>query len=102
MPEDAEVARHVLVSGRVQGVGFRAWVQDRAVELGLGGWVRNTRDGRVEAVFVGDTVRVHEMIEACRRGPSVSRVSHVDVREASVDELSATRSGERFSVLPTR
>jgi acylphosphatase len=65
------------------------------------GWVRNRRDGSVEAVFGGPAERVSEMIAACRRGPSSARVDGVREEEASADALSLRRSGERFSVLPT-
>ena len=67
------VIRHVVVRGRVQGVGYRAFVEDEALRLGLEGWVRNRRDGTVEAVFSGADEAVAAMIEACRRGPSAAR-----------------------------
>lgn len=70
---------HVFISGRVQGVFFRANTRDRARELGLGGWVRNLPDGRVEAVFEGEEDRVREMIEWCHRGPRFASVSRVEV-----------------------
>ena len=61
--------RRVVVRGRVQGVGYRAWTEDTAILNGLDGWVRNRRDGTVEAVFAGPAEAVDGMIEACRRGP---------------------------------
>lgn len=64
----------IVVSGRVQGVGFRAWTERRARELNLSGWVRNLRDGTVEAVFHGPADKVDEMIGHCRRGPAHARV----------------------------
>lgn len=64
----------IVLSGRVQGVGFRAWAERRARELGLSGWIRNRRDGTVEAVFAGRTARVDEMVGSCRRGPTHARV----------------------------
>ena len=69
----------VRVHGRVQGVFFRADTRDRAVSLGLAGWVRNAADGSVEAVFEGDGRRVESMVEWCRRGPSGARVDEVEV-----------------------
>ncbi|WP_328516576.1 acylphosphatase [Tardiphaga alba] len=63
------IIRHVIVTGRVQGVGYRAWTGDQAILLGLQGWVRNRRDGSVEAVFAGPKDAVMEMIELCHRGP---------------------------------
>ena len=70
---------HVRIEGRVQGVGFRAWVENEATGLGLGGWVRNRRDGTVEAVFGGDPDSVAEMLRRCKMGPPSARVTSVDV-----------------------
>jgi acylphosphatase len=70
---------HVVVRGSVQGVFFRAETRNRARSLGVEGWVRNTRDGAVEAVFEGDDERVDSMVEWARRGPSGARVSDLDV-----------------------
>lgn len=70
---------HVVVTGRVQGVFFRAEARDRARSLGLGGWVRNNGDGTVEAVFEGDEERVESMVEWCRRGPAHADVENVQV-----------------------
>jgi acylphosphatase len=96
-----ETIRHVLVRGRVQGVGFRAWTEYTALERGLEGWVRNRRDGAVEAVFAGASATVAAMVEACRHGPRGARVDALDQREGSADELTLRRPGELFSVLPT-
>lgn len=71
-------AVRVVIEGRVQGVGFRYWMIERAGGLGLDGWVRNRRDGSVEAVFQGAPARVAEMIAACRQGPSMARVMAVE------------------------
>ncbi|MCL4767790.1 MAG: acylphosphatase [Hyphomicrobiaceae bacterium] len=70
---------HVRIEGRVQAVGFRAWVEEAAGGLGLDGWVRNRRDGAVEAVFGGDPDAVGEMLRRCERGPPAARVSRVEV-----------------------
>lgn len=70
---------HVFVSGRVQGVFFRASAAQRARELGLTGWVRNLGDGRVEAVFEGGRGTVEEAIAWCRHGPSYAAVDAVEV-----------------------
>ena len=69
----------VRVTGRVQGVYFRAETAERATALGLGGWVRNAPDGGVEAVFEGSDERVTSLVEWCRRGPVGARVDHVAV-----------------------
>ena len=97
----SEAIRHVTIRGRVQGVGYRAWVEHRAVAHDLEGWVRNRRDGPVEAVFAGPADVVTDMIAACRRGPSYARVDAVDDEAATSDLLNLRRAGERFSVLPT-
>jgi acylphosphatase len=67
----------VRIEGRVQGVWFRAWTQERAVALGLSGWVRNRRDGTVEALFAGPEAAVVAMLAACRHGPPAARVARV-------------------------
>jgi acylphosphatase len=95
------VIRHVTISGRVQGVGYRAFVDHEARARHLDGWVRNRRDGRVEAVFAGRAEAVTAMIAACRRGPSSARVDAVHEAAADTDMLSLRPPGERFSVLPT-
>jgi len=69
----------VIVRGHVQGVSFRAEARDRARSLGLGGWVRNTPEGSVEAVFEGEDERVDSMVGWCRRGPSGAHVEDVEV-----------------------
>ncbi|HEY7230101.1 MAG TPA: acylphosphatase [Pseudolabrys sp.] len=92
---------HVFVRGRVQGVGYRAFVEDEARQRGLRGWVRNRRDGSVEAVFAGSPVEVEAMIEACRRGPFSARVTALDQRTGTEADLTARPLGETFSVLPT-
>jgi acylphosphatase len=94
-------ARHVSIRGRVQGVGYRAWVADEAARRKLEGWVRNRRDESVEAVFSCPDDDVAAMIEACRRGPALARVEAIDERIADTGELGLRRDGERFSVLPT-
>jgi acylphosphatase len=93
--------RHVTIRGRVQGVGYRAWVEDEATGRGLEGWVRNRSDRSVEAVFAGASDVVSDMITACRRGPYSARVDAVQDETANSDMLNLRRAGERFSVLPT-
>lgn len=68
---------HLQISGRVQGVFFRAWTAESARRLGLAGWVRNRFDGSVEAVFEGPAGKVDEMVERCRRGPDHARVDSI-------------------------
>ena len=94
------VIRHVVIRGRVQAVGYRAWTDIMARRHGLQGWVRNRRDGSVEAVFAGARDAVEAMVADCRSGPPGARVDAIDGRQGSADEL-AMRNGEEFAVLPT-
>ncbi|MFO1089894.1 MAG: acylphosphatase [Hyphomicrobiales bacterium] len=86
---------HVLIRGRVQGVGYRAWTAARARELKLTGFVRNRRDGAVEAVFGGEAPAVQKMLELCREGPLGARVTAVETVGKGVSAFAA------FEVLPT-
>jgi acylphosphatase len=95
------VIRRVVVRGRVQGVGFRAFVEDEARRRRLAGWVRNRRDGSVEAVFAGSVDDVDGMMAAVRHGPPSARVDVVDVDLVGDTELSQRPPGETFSVLRT-
>ena len=101
MSDEPRIIRHVLVRGQVQGVGFRAFVEHHALQRGLEGWVRNRRDGGVEALFAGPANIVSEMVARCRRGPSTARVDAIRDEVVSPDALNLRRAGERFSVLPT-
>jgi acylphosphatase len=92
---------HVTIRGRVQGVGYRAWVEYQAVASHLEGWVRNRRDGSVEALFAGSPKAVAEMVALCRHGPPSARVEAVLNETAHPDELGLRQAGEAFSVLPT-
>lgn len=74
-------AVHVNVSGRVQGVAFRAWLSDEAREARVDGWVRNRQDGRVEAVLAGDNLAVEGLLSRLWQGPPAARVTDVDVDE---------------------
>ncbi len=86
---------HLIVTGHVQGIGYRAWVEDEAMKRGIAGWVRNRRDGSVEAVFSGAEDSVDTMMAACNRGPLGARVSDVIPSDYLGPPLS------RFTVLPT-
>jgi len=107
---------HARIHGRVQGVFYRAWTEETARGLGLSGWVRNRRDGTVEALFCGPAGAVEQMLLKARSGPPLARVDRIiaeEVREpphelpheppgAPLDELLSGPPGEpRFQVLPT-
>lgn len=74
------VRTHVFVSGRVQGVFFRVETRSEAMKRNVAGWVRNTSEGRVEAIFEGEKADVEQLINFCRRGPPGARVTEIDVR----------------------
>ena len=86
---------HVRIEGRVQGVGYRAFVERNALALGLEGWVRNRRDGSVEAIFQGPDDNIDEMLGLCRRGPPASAVTGVETIEEGVGAFTG------FEVRPT-
>ena len=96
-----DVIFQVVIRGGVQGIGFRAWTEITALELGVEGWVRNCRDGSVEALFAGSEEVVLTMIELCRNGPPDAHVETIDQREVGFEDLALRRRGELFSVLGT-
>ena len=71
----------LILSGRVQGVGFRFWVKGKVKELGLNGWVRNLETGQVEVVLEGEESLVKKMVSECRQGPMLARVDKMEVFE---------------------
>jgi acylphosphatase len=85
----------VVISGRVQGVGYRAWAEETARELGLSGWVRNRRDGSVEAMFMGHDDVVEEMLALCMEGPAGAAVADLETH------VSADPVEPGFRMLPT-
>jgi acylphosphatase len=91
----------VMITGRVQAVGYRAWVEYQATASELDGWVRNRRDGSVEAVFAGNAKAVADLVALCRHGPPSARVTALTSESAGEAQLNLRRAGEAFSVLPT-
>jgi acylphosphatase len=79
-------AKRLVIAGRVQGVGYRAWLAHKATEFGLSGWVRNRPDGSVEALIAGDIASVEELSRLCRRGPRLAEVSSIDEDLAELPE----------------
>ena len=95
-----DIIKYVIMTGRVQGVGYRYWTESCARRLGLKGWVRNRKDGTVEAVFAGPADAVSAMIADCRHGPSSAQVASLVERTANEDELKIN-GGQTFVSLPT-
>ena len=89
----------VRIHGKVQGVWFRAWTEETAIRLGLQGWVRNRRDGTVEALFDGAVDAVEAMLEACREGPRLAQVTSVEGHEQPAPEAGQGTPG--FHQRPT-
>lgn len=83
---DARTTKHLRVFGRVQGVGYRTWAAHTAGNMGLNGWVRNRRDGSVEALVSGEDKAVTKFISECYNGPPASQVKTVGVSEGFDDE----------------
>jgi acylphosphatase len=71
-------AKRLIIAGRVQGIGYRAWLIERARAAGLSGWVRNRLDGTVEALIAGETAAVEELVRQCRRGPRMAMVTSIE------------------------
>ncbi|HZF77538.1 MAG TPA: acylphosphatase [Acetobacteraceae bacterium] len=88
-------AHHLVIEGRVQGVGFRDWMEREASRRGLAGWVRNRRDGSVEALVFGPEPAVMELLTACRRGPMLARVDRIS------ESFAEPPDGPGFLRLPT-
>jgi len=82
------IVRRLTITGRVQRVFYRDWTIATAQALGLQGWVRNRRDGSVEAFLAGEEGQVARMIEACREGPPAAEVTDIEVSEAELEPLS--------------
>ena len=89
------VAKRLTISGRVQGVGYRDWMVREATRLGVSGWVRNRRDGTLEALVDGDVASVEELLRRCRCGPWHAEVSGI------VEELAEPWPQPGFGRLPT-
>ena len=90
-------AVRLMIRGRVQAVGYRQWAVSEAIRLGLAGWVRNRVDGTVEAVASGDAAAVEQFVAACRQGPSLARVTAIDVAPADPGDV----GGAGFEHRPT-
>ena len=99
--DESTVVLRLQIRGTVQGVGYRWAMAQAARRLGVAGWVRNRRDGSVEAVFAGPAADVTQMIADCRRGPTLARVDGIEDQPETMDALGLRPSGTRFAFLPT-
>ena len=72
--------KHIVISGKVQGVGFRYWLYQAAKQRNIDGWVRNKISGKVEALLVGNDVEINKLIKLCEKGPAASEVTKVKVQ----------------------
>jgi acylphosphatase len=96
------IERHLIVTGRVQGVGYRDAMRDEAARLGVAGWVRNRRDGTVEALLQGSAPAVEALIQWARRGPPLAHVAKVLVQAGDAQpELPRQAQRDGFERLPT-
>lgn len=91
------ITMHILIRGRVQRVGYRAWMVQTARRLGLGGWVRNRENGEVEAMAHGPAASVESLVDACKKGPTFARVT--EVQSKAVPALAEIPEG--FQQRPT-
>ena len=73
--------KHLLISGKVQGVGFRHWLYTKAIEKNIHGWVKNKITGEVEALLIGDDEDVKEVIKQCEQGPHSSNVTQIKIQD---------------------
>ncbi len=87
--------KRLFIAGRVQGVGYRAWMVHQAERLGVSGWVRNRSDGTLEALVDGDTASVEELLRLCRRGPLLAVVTEI------VEELAEPYPEPGFGRMPS-
>lgn len=78
---------HVFISGKIQGIGYRQFVKGNARTLGITGWVQNTEDGGVEAVFQGEEDMITVLIEQCKKGPFMAEVEHVGFDWEETEEI---------------
>ena len=82
--------KHLLIFGKVQGVGFRYWLYEKAIQKNIRGWVKNTITGQVEALLIGNEEDVNEVIKKCEKGPLSSNVVHVKIQDYKQEYLKKT------------
>lgn len=82
--------KHLIISGKVQGVGFRNWLYMKAIDKNISGWVKNTMAGEVEAVLIGEDEDVNDIIKKCQIGPSLSNITKVKIQDYQQDYFNKT------------
>ncbi len=79
--------KHLVISGKVQGVGFRYWLQRLAIEKNICGWVKNKTSGNVEALIVGEKKEIQELIKLCEMGPGSAKIDYVRINDYNKDYI---------------
>ena len=79
--------KHLVISGKVQGVGFRYWLQRLAIEKNICGWVKNKTSGNVEALIVGEEKEIQELIKLCEMGPGSAKIDYVQINDYNKDYI---------------
>jgi len=79
--------KHLVISGKVQGVGFRYWLQKLAIEKNICGWVKNKMSGNVEALIVGEEKEIQELIKLCEMGPGSAKIDYVQINDYNKDYI---------------
>ena len=79
--------KHLVISGKVQGIGFRYWLQRLAIEKNICGWVKNKMSGSVEALIIGEEKEIRELIKLCEMGPSSAKIDHVRINDYNKDYI---------------
>lgn len=79
--------KHIVISGRVQGVGFRYWLYKAAVRNNINGWVKNKISGEVEALLIGSAVKIDNLIKLCEKGPPSSKITKIEVQNYKKEYL---------------
>ena len=88
--------KHIVITGRVQGVGFRYWLYKTAVRNNINGWVKNKISGEVEALLIGNAVKIDNLIKLCKKGPPSSKVARIEVQNYQKEHF-----GKSFEIINT-
>ena len=88
--------KHIVITGKVQGVGFRYWLYKTAVQNNINGWVKNKISGEVEALLIGNDLEIDNLIKLCKKGPPSSKVAKIEVQNYKKEY-----SGKSFEIVST-